>query len=89
MSSLGYLNILEQKKCSILEVIQEGIIDVKRARKHALIQEYELFRVQQVGKIANVKKTITQIVKQYIGLGKELNKEDLNIKILKLLDRSW
>jgi len=27
----------------ILEVIHEGTNDVKRARKHALIQEYELF----------------------------------------------
>ena len=30
----------------ILEVTHEGTNDVKRARKHALIQEYELFRMQ-------------------------------------------
>ena len=29
----------------ILEVTHEGTTDVKRARKHALIQEYELFRM--------------------------------------------
>jgi len=29
----------------ILEVTHEGTNDVKRARKHALIQEYELFRM--------------------------------------------
>jgi len=31
----------------ILEVTHEGKNDFKRARKHALIQEYELFRIQQ------------------------------------------
>jgi len=30
----------------ILEVTHEGTTDVKRARKHALIHEYELFRMQ-------------------------------------------
>jgi len=30
----------------ILEVTHEGMSDVKRARKHALIQEYELFRMK-------------------------------------------
>jgi len=30
----------------VLEVTHEGTSDVKRARKHALIQKYELFRMQ-------------------------------------------
>ena len=30
----------------VLEVTYEGNNDVKRARKHALIQEYELFKMQ-------------------------------------------
>jgi len=38
----------------ILEVTHEGTTDVKRARKHALIQEYEMFRMQQGETIANV-----------------------------------
>jgi len=29
----------------ILEVTHEGTTDVKRARKHAMIQEYELFKI--------------------------------------------
>ena len=29
----------------VLEVTHEGTNDVKRARKHTLIQEYELFRM--------------------------------------------
>jgi len=31
----------------ILEVTHEGTNDVKRATKHALIQEYELFRMRK------------------------------------------
>ena len=30
----------------ILEVTHEGKTNVKRAKKHALIQDYELFRMQ-------------------------------------------
>jgi len=32
--------------CDVIEVIHEGTNDVKRARKHDLIQEYELFKMQ-------------------------------------------
>jgi len=31
---------------NILEVTHEGTDDVKRARKHALIQEYEMLRMK-------------------------------------------
>jgi len=34
-----------KKLWDIVEVTHEGTTDVKRARKHALIQEYELFRM--------------------------------------------
>jgi len=61
MSSLEYLNAVQPKKCGT---------DVKRARKHALIQEYELFRMQQGETIADVQKRFTHIVNHLIGLGK-------------------
>jgi len=54
----------------ILEVTHKGTNDVKRARKHALIQEYELFRIQQGESIADVQKRLTYIVNHLIGLGK-------------------
>jgi len=73
----------------ILEITHEGTIDVKRAKKYALIQEYELFRMQQGEIIADVKKKFTHIVNHMIGLGKQFDKEELNIKILKCLDKSW
>jgi len=54
----------------ILEVTHEGTIEVKRARKHALIQEYELFRMQQGESIADVQKRFTHIVNHLIGFRK-------------------
>jgi len=73
----------------ILEVTHEGTTDVKRARKHALIQEYEMFRMQKGETIADVQKRFTHIVNHLISLGKIFEREELNIKILKCLDRSW
>jgi len=54
----------------IFEVTQEGTTDVKRACKHALIQEYELFSMQPGETIADVQKRFTHIVNNLIGLGK-------------------
>jgi len=56
----------------ILEVTYEGIIDVKRARKHALIQEYEMFRMLKEKTISDVQKRFTHIVNHLISLGKIL-----------------
>jgi len=65
----------------VLEVTHEGTEDVKRSRKHSLIQEYELFRMQPDERIADVN--------HLTGSGKEFDREELNIKVLKCLDRSW
>jgi len=72
-----------------LEVTPEGTSNVKRARKHAFIQEYGLFRMKPGETIANIQKRFTHIVNHLIGLGKVFDKEELNIKILKFLDKSW
>jgi len=73
----------------ILEVTHEGANDVKRARKHALIQEYELFKMQKGERISEVQKRFSHILNHLMSLGKRFDKEELNIKILKCLDRSW
>ncbi|XP_068491974.1 uncharacterized protein [Phaseolus vulgaris] len=51
------------EKQDILEVTHEGTTDVKRARKHALIQEYEMFRMLKVETIADVHKRFSHIPK--------------------------
>ena len=72
-----------------LEVTHEGTNDVKRARKHTLIQEYEMFRMFKGESIVEVQKRFTHIINHLMSLGKTFDKEELNIKILKCLDRSW
>jgi len=72
-----------------LEVIHEGINEVKRARKHTLIQEYEMFRMLKGETIVEVQKRFTQIINHLMSLNKTFEKEELNIKILKCLDRAW
>jgi len=73
----------------VLEVTHEGMNEVKRVRKHALIQEYELFKMKKGDSIAEVQKRFTHIVNHLMGLGKQFDKEELNIKVLKCLDRNW
>jgi len=73
----------------VLEVTHEGTNDVKLWRKHSLIQEYELFRMQSEESISDVQKRFTHIVNHLTSIGKVFDKEELNIKVLKCLDRSW
>ncbi|WVZ00453.1 hypothetical protein V8G54_026522 [Vigna mungo] len=78
-----------QEIWEVLRVTHEGTNDVKRARKNTLIQEYEMFRMKQGETISDVQKRFTNIVNHLIGLGKSFDNDELNIKILKSLDRSW
>ncbi|XP_052724697.1 uncharacterized protein LOC128194073 [Vigna angularis] len=73
----------------VLRVTHEGTDDVKRARKNTLIQEYEMFRMQPGEPISDVQKRFTHIVNHLTGLGKTFDTDELNVKILKSLDRSW
>ena len=70
-------------------ITHEGTNEVKRARKHALIQEYEMFRMLKGETIAAVQKRFTHIINHLMSLDKTFDKEELNIKILKCLDRAW
>jgi len=60
---------------------------VKRARKHVLIKVYELFRMELEKTIIEVQNRFTHIVNHLFGLGKDFDKEEMNIKVLKCLDR--
>ena len=67
----------------ILKVTHEGTTDVKRERKHALIQEYEMFRKLKGETISDVQKRFTHIMNHLINLGKIFVRKELNTKILK------
>ena len=66
----------------------EGTNEVKRVRKNTIIQEYEMFRNKAEEIIYDVQKRFTHIVNHLIALGKTFEKEELNIKILKSLNRA-
>jgi len=78
-----------KKMWNTLEVTHEGTNDVKRARKHTLIQKNEMFRMLKGESIAEVQKRFTHIINHLMSLGKTFDKEEFNIKILKCLNRSW
>jgi len=59
-----------QDMWEILCVTHEGTDDVKRARKNSLIQEYEMFRMQQGETIYDMEKRFTHIVNHLTSLGK-------------------
>ena len=48
-----------------------------------------MFRMLKGESIANVQKRFTHVANHLMSLGKVFDKEELNIKILKCLDRSW
>jgi len=73
----------------VLEVTHEGTYEVKRSRKITLIKEYEMFRMKAGESICNAHKRFTHIVNHLLALGKTFDKEELNIKILKSLNRTW
>ncbi|XP_068498115.1 uncharacterized protein [Phaseolus vulgaris] len=57
----------------MLEVTHEGTDDVKRARKHTLIQEYELFMMQPKETIAYVQIQFTHIINHPLVQNDEKN----------------
>jgi len=73
----------------VLEVTYEGTNEVKRARKNTLIQECEMFRMKAGESICDVQKRFTHIVNHLLSPCKTFDKEELNIKILKSLNRTW
>ena len=64
-----YVCINAREMWEILQVTHEGTDDVKWARKNSLIQEYEMFHMQQGETIYDVQKRFTHIVNHLNGLG--------------------
>uniref|UniRef100_A0A151UI80 DUF4219 domain-containing protein n=1 Tax=Cajanus cajan TaxID=3821 RepID=A0A151UI80_CAJCA len=71
-----------------LQVTHEGTSDVKRSRKHTLIREYELLRMNHGESISDFQKKFTHLINHLVDLGRKFEKE-LNLKVLQCLDRSW
>nr|KYP33108.1 hypothetical protein KK1_046074 [Cajanus cajan] len=72
-----------------LQVTHEGTSDVKRSRKHTLVREYELLRMNNGESISDFQKRFTHLINHVVDLGRKFEKEELNLKVLQCLDRSW
>nr|KYP31988.1 hypothetical protein KK1_047440 [Cajanus cajan] len=72
-----------------LQVTHEGTSDVKRSRKHTLIREYELLRMNNGESISDFEKRFTHLIYHLVDLGRKFEEEELNLKVLQCLDRSW
>nr|KYP31523.1 hypothetical protein KK1_048098 [Cajanus cajan] len=72
-----------------LQVTHEGTNDVKRSRKHTLIREYELLRMNHGESISDFQKRFTHLINHLVDLGRKFEEEELNLKVLQCLDRSW
>ena len=68
----------------MLEVTHEGTEEVRRARKHALVHEYEMLKMQPEETIAQFQTRFTHIVNHLLGLGKTFDDDELNVKVLKI-----
>ena len=73
----------------MLVVTHEGTTNVRRARKHTLVSKYEAFRIKNEETISELQTRFTHIVNHLLGLGKMFEDEELNIKILNCLTRTW
>ena len=72
----------------ILEVTHEGTADVRRARKHSLVSEYEAFRMKNKETISELQTRFNHIVIHLLGLRKTFEDDQLNIKIFICLTRT-
>ncbi|KAL2325895.1 hypothetical protein Fmac_024953 [Flemingia macrophylla] len=73
----------------LIKVTHEGTPEVRRARKNTLIQEYETFKMSQGETITDMQKRFTHIINHLKGLGKFFDEEEVNVKVLKSLNRKW
>nr|KYP39777.1 Retrovirus-related Pol polyprotein from transposon TNT 1-94 [Cajanus cajan] len=73
----------------LLQVTHEGTPEVRHAKKNTLIHEYETLRMTQREIIMDMQKRFTHIINHLKGVGKIFDKEEVNVKVLKSLNRRW
>ena len=73
----------------MIEVNHEGTADVRKARKHILVSEYGALRMKNGETISKLRTRFTHIANHHLGLGKMFEDDELNIKILNYLTRTW
>ncbi|KAF1881561.1 hypothetical protein Lal_00021414 [Lupinus albus] len=77
------------KRWDTLETTREGTEEVKCSRLNTISQEYEIFCMAPEEVILNLQKRFTHLTNHLITLGKVLSNNDLNLKVLGSLTRTW
>jgi len=73
----------------VLETLQEGTDDVKQSKINTLVQQYELFCMNDGETISYMQMRFTHIVKKLQNLGKKTSNQDCINKILRCITREW
>jgi hypothetical protein len=72
-----------------LETLHEGTDDVKQSKINTLVQQYELFCMEDGESISSMQMRFTHIVNKFQNLGKDISSQDCTNKILRCMTREW
>jgi len=72
-----------------LETLHEGTDDVKQSKIDTLVQQYELFRMEDGEIISSMQIWYTHIINKLQNLGKIISNQDCTNKILRCMTKEW
>jgi len=72
-----------------LEILHEGTDDVKQSKINTLVQQYELFCMEDGETISSMQMRFTHIVNKLQNLGKTISNQDCTNKILRCMTKEW
>ena len=74
---------------NLLKVTREGTNQVKQAKIHLLVQQYESFKMKDGETIQEMNSRFTNIVNQLYTLGKTYTQKEQIMKVLRGLPKEW
>jgi len=72
-----------------LKILHEGTDDFQQLKINTLVQQYELFRMEDGESISSMQMRFTHIVNKLQNLGKTVLNQDCTNKILRCMTRDW
>jgi len=72
-----------------LETLHEGMNNVKKSMINTLVQQYELFHMEEGESISSMQMRFTHIVNKLQILGNDIPNQDCTYKILRRITRDW
>jgi len=72
-----------------LETLHEGTDEVKQLKVNTLVQQYELFRMEDGEIISSMQMRFTHIVNKFQNLGKTISNQDCTNKKFRCMTKEW